>query len=513
MDLTSAPIKLFQGLSTESMLFALCVALCILLTTLVASCTSKPRIPLGKRLPPGPRGLPIVGHLPYANEVFDHNKCLEHSKMHGPVIRFKMGMKDVVILNDFESIKGVLSRKELLNRTENLVLKSNKVTGITGLNGNAWLENRRFCLHVLRDFGFGKKSMEEHIREEAEYLFDKIRSFRGIPVDIKEYLVPSMSNNITALVFGRRYQFEDRRRKFLDERLALLLNAIGPRSLLTFIPCWATGLATCLPFTTFSLVQKVLGEFTKFICDHVQDHERTLEESSDRDFIDAYIKKIRENKDKPNSSFQMSTLIGNVGNFFGAGSNTVMMTVHWHILNCADKVDSVQRRIQEEIDRVVGRERQPRWEDHNKMPFTTAVIWEMYRWRTIAPLSIPREAAADVSYMDYFIPKGTIVMPNLYAVHMDPRHWKNPEEFNPGRFLTQDGSALLHKPEELIPFSIGRRMCPGETLANVEVFLYLTMMLQKFTVLPLDGAKVDLEPAAIAFNLAAAQKLRFISRE
>lgn len=87
----------------------------------------------------------------------------------------------------------------------------------------------------------------------------------------------------------------------------------------------------------------------------------------------------------------VGNLLGNVLNFFGAGSNTVQLSIQWHLLNCADKVDSVQRNIQNEIDSVVGHERPPCWEDHNKMHFTMATIWEMYRWRTVAPLSIPRE--------------------------------------------------------------------------------------------------------------------------
>ncbi|KAH6935952.1 hypothetical protein HPB50_011658 [Hyalomma asiaticum] len=125
--------------------------------------------------------------------------------------------------------------------------------------------------------------------------------------------------------------------------------------------------------------------------EEVKEHERSLEEGSNRDFIDGYIKKMRENKSNPNSNFKMGNLLGNVLNFFGAGSNTVQISIQWHLLNCADKLDSVQRNIQNEIDSVVGRERQPCWEDHNRMHFTMATIWEMYRWRTVAPLSIPRE--------------------------------------------------------------------------------------------------------------------------
>ncbi|XP_077518739.1 cytochrome P450 2C28-like [Amblyomma americanum] len=502
-----------QSVSEHWIRLALSLVFCALLFALIESWIRRPRIPTGKRLAPGPKGLPLVGHLPFARKVFDHKGCVELSKKYGPVIRFKVGVKDVVILNDFESIKEVLTRKEMLHRSQNLIFDRPEAKGILALNGDAWQDNRRFCLHVLRDLGFGKKSMEEHIKDEAEYLADIISELRGSPVDVKTYLVPSISNNITALVFGSRYPFDDHRRKFLDQRLGQVLKLLGAGNLLTFTPGWLSALVGVLPFTTIKAVQNVFGEVLEYISQQVKEHEETLEESVNRDFIDAFIKKMRETKDNPHSSYQMKNLIGNVGNFFGAGSNTVQMTIHWHLLNCADKPYTVQRSIQKEVDDVIGRERQPRWEDNKKMPYTMATIWEMYRWRTVAPLSIPREAAADSAYNDYFIPKGTIVMPNLWAVHMDPRHWKNPEDFNPHRFLNKDGSGLNIKPDQLIPFSIGRRMCPGETLATVEIFLYLTTLLQKFTVLPPYGASIDLEPTSLAFNIAAPQKLLFLRRQ
>ncbi|XP_037568792.1 cytochrome P450 2H2-like [Dermacentor silvarum] len=513
MDSTMTVVPLFQVTSVNWLYLSLSIAFSFLLFAVITSNMNKPRIPKGKKLPPGPRGFPLVGHLPYGPRNFDYRRCLEISKQHGPVFRLKIGVKDIVILNDFDSIKDVLTRKDVLNRTDNFILDRSGVKGIVTLNGDAWQDNRRFCLHVLRDLGFGRKSMEEHIKDEVQYLADKILELRGSPVDIRKYLIPSMSNNITSLVFGRRYPFEDHRRKFLDERLRKVVKIIGSGSLFTFLPSWAFLIFTTLPFTNVAKIKEVLEEMFEYVSEEVKQHESSLDESSNRDFIDGYIKKMKENKDNPRSSFKMGNLLGNVLNFFGAGSNTVQISIQWHLLNCADKVESVQRNIQNEIDSVVGHERQPCWEDHNNMHFTMATIWEMYRWRTVAPLSIPREAAEDVEYKDYFIPKGTVILPNLSAVHLDPVTWESPEIFDPHRFLKKDGSGLIAKPDQLIPFSIGRRMCPGETLATVEIFLYLTTLLQKFTVMPLDGKRVDLEPAAVALNMPAPQQLKFLCRE
>lgn len=86
----------------------------------------------------------------------------------------------------------------------------------------------------------------------------------------------------------------------------------------------------------------------------------------------------------------MSYAIGNTLNFLSGGVQPPSAVIAWCILNCADKLDTAQRKIQEEIDRVVGKERLPTWEDRQKMPFTTAYIWEIHRWRPVNPIGLPR---------------------------------------------------------------------------------------------------------------------------
>ncbi|XP_042145674.1 cytochrome P450 2H1-like [Ixodes scapularis] len=461
------------------------------------------------KLPPGPKGLPILGHLPFLKNSLQYDRCAQWAKTYGPVLRIDAGIANVVVLNDFESIKKFLSQKEILYRAESWIVALIKGRGVANLNGQEWEENRRFCMHVLRDVGYGKRDIEERVREEALYLCEKIDAKKGSAFGIEDYLIPSISNNLCSLLFGRRYNFEDPRRIFLDVHLDSILKLLFSGSFFAFLPVWANKVVAMLPRTKANHVKVVSEELLDFIRQQAKEHEKTLDPGFNRDFIDGYLKKMEEEKD--NLSFNMTFLEGNVLSFLVAGSNTVRVAIQWHLFNLAKNPDTVQMMIQREIDHVVGMDRQPCWEDRCKMPYTMATIWEIFRWRTNSPLGVPREAGEETYFGDYFIPKGTTVMPNLWAVHNSPELWKNPEVFDPSRFLKSDGS-LVTKPEYLIPFTIGKRMCPGEIMATIEIFLYVTTLLQRFNIRPEEGRTISLSIQPTALNVFPEQKLRFVPR-
>ncbi|XP_077520113.1 cytochrome P450 2A3-like [Amblyomma americanum] len=470
------------------------------------------KAPPGARLPPGPPGYPVLGHVQFAYKDFHCNQAMKWARQYGPVYRIRTGPTDMVILNDFQAIKKFLTKREVLYRPRNWLFRGEQYGGVATLNGEVWEHNRRFCLHVLRNLGFGKTSMEEHIKDECRSIVEKVAEAKGAPIAFQDYLLTSTSNNISALVYGQRYPFEHPRRRFLDSLLSDLFAAIRTGSLVEFVPPSLLKVVSKLPSTRQTAITTKLLDFIDDTKKQIDEHKATIDEHFNRDFIDGYLRTIEENKNDPGSYFQTRHLVGNLLSFFIAGSNTVAVTLQWHVLNFADKPDTVQARIRREIDEVVGRERQPAWEDRNKMPYTMACIWEMYRWKTVSPLGVPRSAGEDTFFGEYFIPKGTTVSPNVWAVHNDPTLWKEPSKFDPSRFLREDGSLIQPKPEYLIPFSIGKRMCPGEILASVEIFLYITCLLQKCIILPDEEKIQGLDSADIPLAELNRYKVRVLPR-
>ncbi|XP_020622991.1 steroid 17-alpha-hydroxylase/17,20 lyase-like [Orbicella faveolata] len=139
--------------------------------------------------------------------------------------------------------------------------------------------------------------------------------------------------------------------------------------------------------------------------------------------------------------------------------------------------------IQNQLDEVVGRDRMPGLDDRPHLPLVQATIMEALRLGNVAEAALPHYTLKDTSLAGYRVPKDTVVLVNLMNVHLDPNCWENPNSFNPRRHIDADGQ-LITNSGNFLPFSAGRRICAGEALAKVELFLFLSWMLHKFTFLP-----------------------------
>ncbi|KAG8124508.1 hypothetical protein E2320_020176 [Naja naja] len=181
--------------------------------------------------------------------------------------------------------------------------------------------------------------------------------------------------------------------------------------------------------------------------------------------------------------FHNKNLIGVVNDLFGAGTDTMGQTLRWAILLMM-KYPEIQSKVQAEIAREIG-DIQPRTNHRAKMPYTDAVIHECQRFANIVPSNLPRATTMDITLKGFFIPKGMYIIPLLSSVLHDESQWEKPHEFYPEHFLDSEGKFV--KRDAFMPFSAGRRVCAGENLARMELFLFFASLLQRFTFQPPSG--------------------------
>ncbi|XP_077520494.1 cytochrome P450 2J4-like [Amblyomma americanum] len=463
-----------------------------------------------RRLPPGPPGLPLLGNLLAVKRGFYFRDCIRWAKQYGPVLWLKMAAANVVVLVDEQSIQKYMCKKEMQNRSSHWTIQ-NKSNGIVALSGQAWKENRRLCVQILADLGYGKEPMHARIQEEAQHLADKIAEAGGKPVSIREYLLGSLVNNIVSYLLGRRYDLDDPKRRRLDKLVAGFLES-GVDFSIEWLPAWLRRASQCVfPKMRSSEVTRLAEGVSQYMREQINHYRKMPESERPRSLVDSFLREI-DNRENGDEYITMSHLVGNASDMLVAGTVTTTMTLSWHLLKLAAHPDGLQAQLQRELDAVVGRERPPSWHDRAGMPLTMAAVWEMYRWKMVTPLGLPREASEDTYVGDHFVPKGTVVLANMWAAHMDPDRWEHPEKFDPTRFLKPDGSAPLVRPAGVFPFGVGKRMCPGEPLAQATVFLFVTSLLQRFRILPEEGSNLDIEGVDIFPSRVAGIKLRFLPR-
>ncbi|KAM6441331.1 cytochrome P450 2U1 [Liasis olivaceus] len=469
-----------------------------------------------QRLPPGPQAWPVVGNLAFAllprrliGVVFDvptlkeeeicgpgaraeplpvHLLFARLAKMYGRIFRIALGSRHIIVLSDFEAVRDALVTQAEVFSDRPTVPIVTIITRKKGLvfapYGPVWKKQRKFSHSTLRHFGLGKHNLEPKIIEEFKYVKEEIlkhgkEQFNPFPI-----IGNAVSNVICSMAFGRRFDYDDaqfkRMLRLMSHALEISLNS---QILLVNISPWLYY----LPFGPFRELRQSVLDITDFLKNIIRQHRESLDAQYPRDFIDMYLlHSDEEKKINGESSFNEDYLFFIIGDLFVAGTDTTSNTLLWSLLYMSLHPQE-QRNVQEEIDVVIGCNRPPTLADKVHMPLTEATIMEIQRLTVVVPLSVPRMASETAELQGYTIPKGSVIIPNLWSVHRDPNKWENPNVFHPARFL--DENSQLLKKESFIPFGIGKRVCMGEQLAKMELFLMFVSLLQSFTFLYPPGLK------------------------
>ncbi|KAL7989166.1 hypothetical protein Chor_005216 [Crotalus horridus] len=333
-----------------------------------------------------------------------------------------MGCQETVVLTGYETAK-----EALVNQAEAFAERASvpifedyaKGFGVVLAHGENWRVMRRFSISALRDYGMGKRIIEDKISEECSVLTKTFETYEGKPFDPATILNAAAANIIVSFLLGKRFEYEDATLQRLLELIKESLHLAGtPGVLLGFL------------LGARKKIMKNRKEFHDFIRATFLENLKEFDENNQRSFIDAFLlQQKEENKKSTNSYFHNDNLIALVDNLFIAGMDTTSNTLCWAILLMM-KYPEVQRKVQEEIAKEIG-VREPKTEDRVKMPYTNAVIHEIQRF-------------ADI---------GMNIAPLLTSVLHDESQWEKPHDFYPEHFLDSEGKFV--KKDAFMPFSAG----------------------------------------------------------
>lgn len=513
-------MQLFLALCTDPLVVA-CTILCLLLhLALRRRTSSSSSTGNNRRLPPGPPGLPILGSLPLIGPA-PHAGLAALARRYGPVMYLRMGTCGVAVASTSSAARAFLktsavdarfaNRPDVASAADITYARRNMVFADYGPR---WKLMRKLAsVHLL-----GARALADWAgvrRDEAGRMVQGVvdAAREGRAVVVPEVLVCALANIVGQVTVSKRVfdaQGEDSNR--YKDMIVSLLTGAGLFNISDFVP----ALARLDLQGVQARLRRVHRQFDALITELLADHAATAADRARegrQDFVDRLrASSMDGGDDDGGETITEVNIKGLIFDMFTAGTDTSSIIVEWALAEML-RNPSVMARLQEELDRVVGRGRRLEESDLPSLPYLQAVCKEAMRLHPSTPLSLPHFSfdACDVDVDDgaggavsYRVPANTRLLINIWAIGRDPAAWDAPLEFRPERFLPggeAEGVDPLGNHFELIPFGAGRRICAGKLAGMVFVQYFLGTLVHAFEWRLPEGEKGELDMAE-TFGLA-----------
>ncbi|OBZ74404.1 O-methylsterigmatocystin oxidoreductase [Grifola frondosa] len=425
--------------------------------------------------PPGPPARPIVGNILEVPSSGAWNLYTKLKPQYGDLVYFHGLGSKILVLNSLKAIHDLLDKRgnnyshrpifttlgELMHVDQSMPLLP---------YGKEWREHRKLAYIALSPSAVKKY---HSVQSDISALMN--RDFLERPDDFFSHVRLTSGRILLTVTYGLSVDAADNEYiTHAEETMELITRGSVPGAFL----CDLLPFLKWLPsWTSF---QKEVAQGRAMV-EHLvtKPFEHVKREMAEGTAAPSLTQDLLRLEPEPSSEFEYRVR-WTTGAVYGAGGESTYATVLTFILAMALHPE-FQNRAQAEIDRVVGTERMPVVSHRADLPYVAAVIKETMRWHPVVPLAIARRTAEDDVYEGYFIPKGTIVVPNTEVVTLEPNDKYDPHAFLPDRFLdpTQD----VVDPA-VYAFGYGRRVCPGKALAENSVFLLITGLLTAFDIAP-----------------------------
>jgi len=431
--------------------------------------------------PPGPPGLPVLGNLldwPASKEWETYTKW---AQQYGDIVHVNLAGNHMVILNSLDSALALLDRKGQIYSDRPQFHFGGELVGWNlslplSCQGDRHKELRRM---LLREIGT-RNSLEQFIpMEEAE----TARFIRRV-IDEPDRVAQNVRKLAGAIILNvsHGYQVKDGDDEMValaDRLMEEFSHATTPGAFVVDALPFMDLLPSWFPGTNY---RKVAAQYRESRNEFLnKPHDFVKSQLADGIARPSF---VGSSIDKADLTPEQDELVKwAAAALYGGGADTTVSAIYTFFL-CMTRNPDVLSKAQEEIDRVIGHDRLPTIHDEPQLPYVSALVKEVLRWGQVAPQGLPHATSEDDFYKGYFIPKGTVVIPNIWLFTHNADTYPEPMAFRPERFL---GDKPQQDPREVV-FGFGRRVCPGQQLAEGSVFLAIAMVLATLDISPKIGA-------------------------
>ncbi|KAL9263468.1 Cytochrome P450 89A2-like protein [Drosera capensis] len=458
-----------------------------------------------KMLPPGPTDLPVIGMFRFLGKnVFDLQVLfISWMAKYGPIITFRAGgLRPIIMLGTGSLVHQALVLKGALfaDRPElppmSKIMSSDAHSISTSRYGPTWRSLRRNFTTFLHPSHF--KSYTQ-IRERVlctliERLKVDSESHEGV-VKVLDHFQFAIFSVLALICFGN--ELDDNQLDELERSSRQFLTLRMRFDVLDQLPMWLTKIIFHARWKKFFEVKKGVDEVVlqHLTARKLKQNESHGSRSSPPTYVDSLLQLELEEDNGGKRELTDDQLISASSEFIGAGSETTLGVLQWIMANLV-KYPKIQDKLLKEINKVVGEEaKEVTEEDLPKIPYLRAVVLEGLRRHPAIPFMLAHVATKEVELGDYTVPKNAMVNFMAANIAWNPETWEEPMKFKPERFLAEEPFDICGSREvKMMPFGVGRRMCPGYILALLHLDYFVANLVKTFEWKPVEGDDVDLTP-------------------
>ncbi|KAI0655728.1 cytochrome P450 [Cubamyces menziesii] len=449
-----------------------------------------------RKLPPGPKGLPLLGSVLQLPGTFQELKFAEWGKQYGDVVYFKVFRTPTIVLNSLEAVREVLDKRSSKYsdrpRMTLLVEVMEQTAALVSIPYGDRLRKHRKWLH---DGVANKSKLTEYRDVQRREVRKLLQNLLDDPAAFRDHLHLYLAAILMEVTYGKQVtSLDDELVQVAELALEAGNDSGSPGSLLVdffpilkYFPSWLPGGG----YKTKAMIGRK----------HIKDWEELPYDKAFADLTSGTISpciftSVLSNYHGAPPPEDVKEIKGLGFNVYNAGMETSRGTLLMFLF-CMTRYPHVLRKAQKEMDGIFGHDRLPDFSDRESLPYLNAVLEEILRWHPALPTAVPHRLMIDDKYRGYDLPAGATVIANTWAITRDTRYFPDPEEFRPERYLVSDEE----KRDLLLPssfvFGYGRRVCPGQPLADASIWIAMANIVALFNIRkPVDAAGNEITPAA-----------------